>query len=139
MHGAVALARLASEELMETLVFGVAISLMFLGSAPFSAHHSISAHYHRGERVTMEGVIAVVHYRNPHASIELDVTAGSTTERWELEWDDTEDLEEVGITATTFRQGDRVVVVGNPARDDSPRLYIRNLRRPADGVEYVDD
>jgi hypothetical protein len=124
---------------MRATAVRTAVSIALIGIASASAHHSISAHYHRGRSVTVEGHIAIVHYRNPHASIELDVAGDGGTERWLLEWDDTEDLMEVGITATTFQTGDHVVVVGNPARDESARLYIRNLRRTADGLEYVDD
>jgi hypothetical protein len=117
----------------------LAAMLAVAGGAPVFAHHSISAHYHRGETQTLEGVIATVFFQNPHASIHLDVASDAGTERWTLEWDDTDDLREAGFTADTLKSGDRVIVAGNPSRDGSNRVFIRNLERPADGLEYVDD
>lgn len=115
-------------------------SAAFLITASAWSHHSISRHYHRGESVTVEGVVVEFVLRNPHSQIRMEVSddAGSAA-IWTLEMDDAEDLVEQGIVADTFSAGDIVVVTGNPARDGSKAMFVRELRRPADGLDYFDD
>ena len=50
--------------------------------------------------------------------------------------DNLHELVAVGVTAATFKPGDRVVVTGSAARNQSPGLYIMRLDRPADGFWY---
>jgi hypothetical protein len=61
---------------------------------------------------------------------------GGQPQQWRLEMDNRRELVDVGMTETTFKPGDRVVVRGNPAREKSQGLYIRKLDRPADGFQY---
>ena len=49
---------------------------------------------------------------------------------------DTWELTDIGLTATTFKAGDRVVVSGSPGRDRTPMVYVWRLERPADGFLY---
>jgi len=112
----------------------------FLIGAPLSAHHSISRHYHRNESVTVEGSVIDVLLRNPHSEMHIEVTnASGVAEVWRLELDDISDMEKQGIVSDTIRAGDEIVIVGHPARDDSNSLFVRTLRRPADGLEYEED
>jgi thiamine monophosphate kinase len=48
--------------------------------------------------------------------------------RWELA--------DVGITPTTFKAGERVVVTGSPGRSQASVLYVWRLERPVDGFLY---
>jgi hypothetical protein len=121
-------------------VTGLSIGLVVIATTgAASAHHSISRYYDRGQRVTLEGVLAAVMLRNPHSEMRLEVRAGEQSTRWTLELDDPGDMQEQGIGPDTLRAGDAVVVVGHPARDGSNTLFVESLRRPADGLEYFDD
>jgi hypothetical protein len=40
------------------------------------------------------------------------------------------------MTAQTLQHGDRVIVVGSPARREANRLYLERLDRPADGYSF---
>jgi len=116
---------------------GLAIPVI---TAPLSAHHSISRHYHQNESVTIEGVVLDVELRNPHSQIHMEAVAPSRgAEVWTLELDDIGDLAKQGIVSDTIRAGDEIIIVGHPARDGSNSLFIRTLRRPADGLEYEED
>jgi hypothetical protein len=113
--------------------------LAALAAAPTGAHHSISAHYHRTQSLTIEGAVTRVQFQNPHAMIYLEARGADSVEHWILEWDDIGDLGRQGISADTVRAGDLITVSGNPARDLPRQIFIRTLHRPADGLRYVDD
>ena len=101
------------------------------------AHHSISAVYDPERRTKVEGVLAEFHFVNPHPLVLIDVTDGNGgAERWRLEMDNLRELVQVGFSRETLRPGDRVVVVGSPARTQAHSLYIRRLDRPSDGFWY---
>ena len=103
------------------------------------AHHSVAGNYHVNERVTIEGTVTEFIFQNPHVFVHMLVTdSAGGTETWVFEWDDATDLaEDEGYTADTIRPGDTLIISGNPARDGSNLVFIRTLRRPADGLEYL--
>jgi len=100
------------------------------------AHHSIAGMYDQSRRVTLDGVIAQYQFVNPHPFVVVDVTTNGTTQSWKAELDNRWELQNVGMTPTTFNAGDRVVVSGSPGRDRTPLLYVWRLERPADGFLY---
>ena len=101
------------------------------------AHHSISSVYDANRATAIDGVISAFHFVNPHPYVEIDVTesTGAST-HWRVELDNRHELAAVGMTATTLRPGDRVVIRGSAARDGSRSLYARSLQRRADGFLY---
>ena len=100
------------------------------------AHHSIAGMYDQGRRVTLDGTIAQYQFVNPHPFVLVDVTTNGTTQSWKVELDNRWELQNIGMTATTFNAGDRIVVSGSPGRDRTPLLYVWRLERPADGFLY---
>jgi hypothetical protein len=103
---------------------------------PAAAHHSLSAVYDEGRRVTLEGVVREFRMVNPHPWVELTVASGEARGQWRLEMDNLFELTAIGVKGDTFKPGDRLVVSGSPARDASRGLYVRQLDRPADGFRY---
>ena len=100
------------------------------------AHHSIAGAYDTGKQVTIDGVVSQFQFVNPHPFLIIDVKEGNTVLPWRLEMDNRSELSNVGMTAQTFKAGDRVLVVGSPGRSQSQSLYIRKLDRPIDGFQY---
>ena len=100
------------------------------------AHHSIAGMYDQSRRVTLDGVIAQYQFVNPHPFVIVDVTTNGTTQSWKAELDNRWELQNVGMTPTTFNAGDRVVISGSPGRDRTLLLYVWRLERPADGFLY---
>ena len=87
--------------------------------------------------MTIEGVVAEFQLVNPHPFLIIDVTDGTgRAHRWRLEMDNRIELAAIGVTATTFNPGDRVVVTGSLARSQGERMYLLRLDRPADGFWY---
>ena len=63
-------------------------AFVFTASLPASfAHHSITAMYAEESRITLEGEVTQLEYRNPHPVIHLAVVGkdGAKSE-WLLEW-----------------------------------------------------
>jgi hypothetical protein len=115
----------------------LALSLMVLASAStVSAHHSIAGYYDESRQVTLDGVVAQFQFVNPHPFLFIDVKDGGRAGQWKLEMDNRGELVAVGMTAETFRVGDRVMVTGSPGRNQPQTLYIRRLDRAADGFRY---
>src|SRR5688500_3645580 len=105
--------------------------------ATVHAHHSIAGVYDASRQVKLEGIVSPFQFVSPQPFVELDVQgAAGKAQRWRLTMDNRFELSGVGRTADTLRPGDRVVVTGSAARDNSQSLYIRALERPADGFLY---
>ena len=114
---------------------GPILTLILFASAA-QAHHSLS-NYDQGRNVRAEGVIEEYHFTNPHPFLLIGVTAPSGVhEIWRLEMDNLHELDEVGISKTTFKFGDRVTVSGWPDRKEPKEIYLRRLDRPSDGLRY---
>jgi hypothetical protein len=119
----------ASNALVMALVLAIA--------APLAAHHSIASVYDRDKRTTISAVVKQWRFVNPHPSIVVEATAsGSPARTLTLEMDNRWELAELGFTENTLKPGDRIEVTGDPSRRESHMLYVRTLRRPADGFRY---
>jgi len=110
-----------------SVLVGIAISVV-----PGHAHHSIAAAYDTRQEITIEGVVTQFQFINPHPFVMMDVKNGSATVSWMLELDNRYELVEVGMTSSTLKQGDRIVVTGSPATSGHHSLYTKRLDRPAD-------
>jgi len=116
------------------------IALLWVGlllvADPVRAHHSLSSVYDGNRATTIDGVISAFHFVNPHPYVEIDVSDSGASAHWRVELDNRHELAAVGMTATTLKPGDRVVVRGSAARDGSKSLYARSLQRRSDGFLY---
>ena len=111
---------------------------MAISAAPAGeAHHSIAGVYDSTRPVAVQGTVVEFEFVNPHPVLTVNAAAdGEPAELWRLEMDNRFELSDIGISATTFKPGDRVVVNGSAHRNEARRLYVRRLERPADGFMY---
>ena len=102
------------------------------------AHHSFPATYRSDQEVILEGELVAFMYRNPHSLVHLKVTdEGGETKRWAIEWASPSFLGGRGITRTTFKPGDRVIVTGNPGRNpEDYRARLTRIERLSDGLTW---
>ena len=121
---------------------------LFVGSALFlavsgrvAAHHSFAATYQADDRIEIEGTVKELVWRNPHSFLRIDVAEDDGTVRtWSLEWTSANRLAGTNLTQTTLRPLDVVIATGSPARNpESPRMLLRQLKRPSDGWEWIGD
>ena len=102
-----------------------------------AAHHSISGVYDSSRQVTVEGRVVEFQFVNPHPVLIVAPNGAETADSpWRLEMDNRYELADIGVTAKTFRPGDRVIATGSAARDNSRSLYLMKLDRPLDGLRY---
>ncbi len=96
------------------------------------AHHSFSSIYDSSKNVVLEAVVTEFQFVHPHPFLLVSVAGAS----WRAEMDNRFELVDIGMTAETFKAGDRVVVSGSPGRTQVRTLYMWRLERPADGLLY---
>ena len=114
-------------------IVGAALGLAGLAA---HAHHSIAAVYDSSRQQRLEAVVAEFQFVNPHPFVIVTVEIDGAEQSWRLEMDNRFELAGVGMTDTTLKPGDRVVVTGSLGRTEPRTLYIRQLDRPADGFRY---
>src|SRR5262245_13626112 len=114
-------------------IFGAALVLASLAA---QAHHSISGVYDSARQQRLEAVVTEFRFVNPHPFVIVTVQADGAEESWRLEMDNRFELADVGMTDSTLKPGDRVVVTDSLGRTEPRTLYIRQLDRPADGFRY---
>lgn len=109
--------------------------VLALGPAAAIAHHSFVVVYDVQRSLTVQATIAGFLYRNPHAVLQLDVrVADGSTQRWTAQWGGLAQLKREGVTSSSLKVGDRVVVTGSPARQPGLHLLrVQAVHRPADG------
>ncbi len=115
----------------------LATSGVALGTAA-AAHHSISGMYDTAHKVTFAAEIVDFQFVNPHPYLVVDADSDATraARRYRLEMDNRHELVAIGVTADTFRPGDRVVVTGSVSRTEPASLYLWRLDRAADDLRY---
>lgn len=116
-------------------------ALLLAAAGRVTAHHSFAATYQADDRIEIEGTVKELVWRNPHSFLRIDVTEDDGTIRtWSLEWTSANRLAGTNLTQTTLRPLDVVIATGSPARNpESPRMLLRQLRRPSDGWEWIGD
>ena len=116
-----------------------AVAFVLLAAGSAAAHHSLSGPYDTSATASYEGVVRAFHFVNPHPYLTVEIRVSGRNQNWKLEMDNLGELAAIGMTATTFKNGDRVTVAGYPGRDGARTLYLRKLDRPKDGFWYTQD
>jgi len=90
---------------------------MLYGSAG-TAHHTASAFYDLGKKISVEGRVTGMKLANPHSYYRVTTDGG---EDWAMEaggsWTQ---LQKLGWSSETIPEGSRVRVSGSPSRDGKP-------------------
>jgi len=96
------------------------------------AHHSQSE-YDSRKKVEVEGTVSKVEWKSPHAWIYVDVI-GAKGEKvnWHFELPSPNTLMRRGWTRDSLKPGDRITVVGAPARN-FPDIGIANSIKDGNG------
>jgi len=101
------------------------------------AHHSFSNIYDTGQTLALTGTVREFLFVHPHPLLVVEVLdEAGKRQTWRAEMDNRFELEEIGVTAETFRPGDVVVISGSPGRSQPNILYLWKLDRPVDGLRY---
>ena len=106
---------------VRTAVFAVCLGIAasMLQAVPAAAHHSFSM-FDRGKTVTMKGTIKSLDWINPHAWLQIFVTAADGQQDvWSLEMGGVGQIQRQGWQPTTVKPGDAVEVRMHPLKDGS--------------------
>lgn len=117
-------------------LFTITAALQFCVTA--YAHHSFGATYDSGKEVKLEGKISDFLLRNPHSFLQIEtVDKDGNVQRWSLEWRGVGQLGQQGITRSTLRIGDEVIITMNPSRTKTDnRGVLKTLHRKSDGFGW---
>jgi hypothetical protein len=109
-----------------------------LFGATTAAHHSFNAAYDVSKELTIEGKLVQFLYRNPHSWVHVEVTdPKGEVQRWAVEWGGAGSLAGQGVTRTTLKVGDPVIISGDPSRTAGDyKLKMNTLRRTTDGFGW---
>jgi hypothetical protein len=104
-----------------------------------AAHHSVAEKYRVDERVTIEGELVTVIFRNPHSYLHVRAPDRAAHPRvWAVESGRGMQLRHA-LEGATLKPGDRVIVTGDPGRDDGQwRMRLRTIIRPRDGWRWTE-
>ena len=123
---------------MHTRLAVLVVAALGLGVS-LAAHHSVAATYRVDERVTIEGELVTLVYRNPHSFLHVMAPDRQQQPRlWAIETSSGQLLREK-LSAASLVPGDRVIVTGDPGRDEGMwRIRLRTLVRPRDGWRWTE-
>ena len=115
----------------------VAVAAVSVGGT-VEAHHSFSATYKEHEIIEIRGQVVQFMFRNPHSYLHvLAPDENGEMQRWAVEWGGAGQLGEQGMTRSTLKPGDEVVITGAPSRNPTERrLRMNMLVRPGDGFTW---
>ena len=111
---------------------------VFLAGVAASAHHSQAAQYDTSKTVKIEGTLVQFQFRNPHTFIQIEAPDEKGDKvRWSIEWGGVGQLNGQGVTRTTLKYGDPVIITANPSRTPNDhKLHMLTLLRTSDGFGW---
>jgi hypothetical protein len=110
-------------------------ALVLLCGARVEAHHSFAATYFVDQEITIDGTLTQFMFRNPHSFVKvMTKDAQGQTQVWSVEWGGGAQLTQEHVTRDTLKNGDHVIVTGNPGRDPNEhRIRLHKIVRTSDG------
>jgi len=105
-----------------------AVGGMLIIGAELQAHHAVAGVYDLNKEIVLEGRLQKMNYRNPHASLILEVpNQDGTTTEWELTTASTQVLSRQGVNRDSIKPGEFLKITALPARNGNPAGFIRRL------------
>jgi hypothetical protein len=105
------------------------VALTLCSFAPVAeAHHSFAAEFDYDATGTIEGEVIEVLFVNPHVRYFVAVLDANGNETiWDTQTSSVSAVTRYGWTKDTIRFGDRVKLTGNLGRDNTRKLWIREV------------
>jgi uncharacterized protein DUF6152 len=121
---------------MRRMIFAV-VGILFLAASSVRAHHGYAAFFKPTERtVAVEGDLESLLYASPH--VVMQIRAADST-LYTVSWQAPGWVQRAaGVTRTTFKIGDHLLVIGAPSRDPASHevTLVREVQRPRDGWSW---
>jgi hypothetical protein len=110
---------------LKTIVTAVCASVVALGGALATAHHS-AAQFDFAQRVTIEGVVKEFNVTNPHTWATVEITDDKRGTRVaEYEGHSASHFYRAGYTRDLAKPGDKIAILIAPRRDGEDGGFIQ--------------
>jgi hypothetical protein len=106
---------------------------LLLAATSLWAHHSPSAEFDMGKRITVSGTLTKVDWINPHIALAMEVkTEGGKIETWSFESNPPAWFRRVGVNRSDLAKaiGQTVTAEGVRAKDGSAFGYMQKITLP---------
>jgi hypothetical protein len=103
------------------------LAALVMGAGSLTAHHSTTAVFDTGKKVTITGTLTKVDWVNPHIVILVDAKGtGGAVDNWKLESNPPSWFRRVSVGRSDFAKGigQTVTVEANPAKDGTMYGYM---------------
>ena len=114
------------------------LAAIIFAATPSFAHHAILAKFDDKKPQTLNGIVELVEWKNPHVHVFINVQGPSGFVRWVLEVESVIDLERSGWTRETLRPGDAITVQGLAARDATHQVWANSIVVKSTGKKVLD-
>ena len=113
----------------------LAAPLVLLLGPQVQAHHSFAATYFVDQEISIDGTLTQFMFRNPHSFVKVMAKDNKgESQVWSVEWGGGAQLTQEHVTRDTLKNGDHVIVTGNPGRDPNEhRIRLHKIVRTSDG------
>jgi hypothetical protein len=113
----------------------LAAPLVLLLGPQVQAHHSFAATYFVDQEISIDGTLTQFMFRNPHSFVKVMAKDDKGQQQvWSIEWGGGAQLTQEHVTRDTLKNGDHVIVTGNPGRDPNEhRIRLHKIVRTSDG------
>jgi uncharacterized protein DUF6152 len=118
---------------MKTKVFGLAVLVVatLVISIPIFAHHGTSFAYELDKRITLKGTVTQFIWSNPHCGVLFDVVDDKgNVQHWGAEETNPHALSLQGWSKDIMKPGDKITIIGAPARGGETRLMDQQIVLP---------
>jgi hypothetical protein len=113
------------------MIVMASIVVLITAAVTVSAHHSFSAEFDGTKTVSLEGVVHMMEFVNPHSWLHIDAKMpDGTVERWKIEGGSPNVMFRLGWTRDSLPAGTRIKVTGSPAKDGAKRMSSRSIEFP---------
>jgi hypothetical protein len=113
----------------------LAVSLLFVASAPMFAHHGNAA-YDETKEVTLKGRVTEFEWANPHTQIYFDVKdAKGNVVHWGCETLSPGKLIRAGWSKDAVKPGDQITITLVAAKNGAPVGFLHKLTFDSGGKE----
>jgi len=115
-----------------------ALALVCLAGVTGLAHHSIAAKFDESKTQTLNGIVTLVDWRNPHVHVFLNVKgAKGELVNWAIELESPIDLADSGWQPDSVQPGDAITVEGYPARNGSRQVWSNKMTLTPTGRQVL--
>ncbi|HEU4620458.1 MAG TPA: DUF6152 family protein [Gammaproteobacteria bacterium] len=116
-------------------IVGAAAALF---AAAASAHHAIGAKFDDTKPGTLNGIVTLVDWRNPHVHVFLNAKGpDGAVQNWAVELASAVELERSGWRPDSVKPGDALAVDGIFARDGTRQLWGESVKIAASGRKIL--